>query len=228
MIPHNPVNRNSSFLILNIRLDGIRMARFALGFSCTFFLLLAVGCGSGTPVADNPNTPDQQGMANNVGTPPPANLNPPPTDIVSQFLDEIRRGGEDSRANALLTARAQSELKRIGQTIQPIGSPKASFEVTRFELHPEDETAAMVHSIWSEPNVDGGNIASSQVVWALRQEQSGWRISGLAITIDPEAADPVVFNFEDGAQMAAMLSEPGADNSEVSSQAAAPETTLNR
>ena len=60
------------------------------------------------------------------------------------------------------------------------------------------------------------------------KEQSGWRISGLAITIDPEAADPVVFNFEDGAQMAAMLSEPSANNSEVSSQAAAPDNTLNR
>ena len=204
------------------------MARFALGLSCTLILSLAVGCGSGTPVADNPTPRTQEGITTNVGTPPPASLNPPPTDIVSQFLDEIRRGGEDSRANALLTVRAQSELKRIGQTIQPIGSPNASFEVTRFELHPEDATAAMVHSVWSEPNAEGGNIASSQVVWALRQEQSGWRISGLAITIDPDAADPVVFNFEDGAQMAAMLSDPSSGNSEVSSQAAAPESTLNR
>ena len=204
------------------------MARFALGLSCTLILSLAVGCGSGTPVADNPTPRTQEGITTNVGTPPPASLNPPPTDIVSQFLDEIRRGGEDSRANALLTARAQSELKRIGQTIQPIGSPNASFEVTRFELHPEDATAAMVHSVWSEPNAEGGNIASSQVVWALRQEQSGWRISGLAITIDPDAADPVVFIFVDGAQRAAMLSDPSSGNSEVSSLAAAPESTLNR
>ena len=204
------------------------MARFALGLSFTLTITLAVGCGSGTPVADNPAPRNQDGITTNVGTPPPASLNPPPTDIVSQFLDEIRRGGEDSRANALLTSRAQSELNRIGQTIQPIGSPNASFEVTRFELHPEDTTAAMVHSVWSEPNAEGGNVASSQVVWALRQEQSGWRISGLAITIDPEAGDPVVFNFEDGNQMAAMLSEPANGNSEVSSQAAAPQSTLNR
>ena len=86
----------------------------------------------------------------------------------------------------------------------------------------------MVHSIWSEPNAEGDNVASSQVVWALRQEQSGWRISGLAITIDPQAEDPVVFNFEDGNQMAAMLAEPASGNSEVSSQAAAPGATLKR
>ena len=204
------------------------MARFALGLSYTLIITLAVGCGSGTPVADNPNPRNPEGITTNGGTPSPASLNPPPTDIVSQFLDEIRRGGEDSRANALLTSRAQSELQRIGQTIQPIGSPNASFEVTRFELHPQDATAAMVHSIWSEPNAEGDSVASSQVVWALRQEQSGWRISGLAITIDPEAEDPVVFNFEDGNQMAAMLAEPASGNSEVSSQAAAPGSTLNR
>ena len=204
------------------------MARFALGLSYTLIITLAVGCGSGTPVADNPTPRTQEGITTNGGATSPASLNPPPTDIVSQFLDEIRRGGEDSRANALLTSRAQSELKRIGQTIQPIGSPNASFEVTRFELHPEDASAAMVHSVWSEPNAEGGSVASSQVVWALRQEQSGWRISGLAITIDPEAEDPVVFNFEDGNQMAAMLSEPAPGNSEVSSQATAPNSTLNR
>ena len=204
------------------------MARFALGLSYTLIITLAVGCGSGTPVADNPNPLNPEGITTNGGTTSPASLNPPPTDIVSQFLDEIRRGGEDSRANALLTSRAQSELQRIGQTIQPIGSPNASFEVTRFELHPQDATAAMVHSIWSEPNAEGDNVASSQVVWALRQEQSGWRISGLAITIDPEAEDPVVFNFEDGNQMAAMLAEPASGNSEVSSQAAKPGSTLKR
>ena len=204
------------------------MASFALGLSYTLIITLAVGCGSGTPVADNPTPRTPEGVTTNGGTPSPASLNPPPTDIVSQFLDEIRRGGEDSRANALLTTRAQSELQRIGQTIQPIGSPNASFEVTRFELHPQDATAAMVHSIWSEPNAEGDNVASSQVVWALRQEQSGWRISGLAITIDPQAEDPVVFNFEDGNQMAAMLAEPASGNSEVSSQAAAPGATLKR
>ena len=197
------------------------MDRFALGFGCFLSFSLLVGCGSDSQVAENlPPT------ANQVAS--PAVAVPPPTDVVSQFLDEIRRGGEDSRANTLLTTKAQRELKRIGQTIQPIGSPNASFDVTRFELHPEDDTAAMVHSVWSEPNPDGSTMATSQVVWALRQESTGWRISGLAISIDPNAEDLVVFNFEDGNQMAAMLTEPDSEPSEVSSQAAAPETTLKR
>jgi len=198
------------------------MDRFALGFGCFLCFSLLVGCGADSQVAQNsPPVAAPEAFAPVVSV-------PPPTDVVSQFLDEIRRGGEDSQANDLLTTKAQRELKRIGQTIQPIGSPNASFEVTRFELHPEDDTAAMVHSVWSEPNPDGSTMASSQVVWALRQESNGWRISGLAISIDSKAEDLVVFNFEDGNQMAAMLSEPDSGGSEVSSQAAAPGTTLKR
>jgi len=198
------------------------MDRFALGFGCFLCFSLLVGCGADSQVAQNsPPVAAPDAFAPVVSV-------PPPTDVVSQFLDEIRRGGEDSQANDLLTTKAQRELKRIGQTIQPIGSPNASFEVTRFELHPEDDTAAMVHSVWSEPNPDGSTMASSQVVWALRQESNGWRISGLAISIDSKAEDLVVFNFEDGNQMAAMLSEPDSGGSEVSSQAAAPGTTLKR
>ena len=156
------------------------MARFVLGFTCTLIVSITIGCGSGTPVADNPAAPGQQSNDSTGSNQSPAITSPPPTDIVSQFLDEIRRGGEDSRANSLLTARAQSELNRIGQTIQPIGSPNASFKVTRYELHPQDDTAAMVHSIWSEPDAEGGSIASSQVVWGSgRRKMAGesvvWR-----------------------------------------------------
>ena len=213
------------FLVSHHSLDGIRMDRFALGFGCFISFSLLVGCGSDAQVAQDSASPAHQVAAPAASTPAPV---PGPTDVVSQFLDEIRRGGEDTRAHTLLTSRAQSELKRIGQTIQPIGSPSARFEVTRFELHPEDDTAAMVHSIWSEPNADGSTMTASQVVWALRQESACWRISGLAISIDPNTEDLVVFNFEDGNQMASMLAEPGSDQAEVSSQAESPGTTLKR
>ena len=57
-------------------------------------------------------------------------------DVVSQFLDLIRRGGADSGANQLLTQKAQSELARIGRSIQPLGSPDAGFRVTRSGKRP--------------------------------------------------------------------------------------------
>jgi hypothetical protein len=124
VIPCHQVNRIFQVFDFHHSLDGIRMARFALGLGYTLIITLIVGCGSGTPVADNPTPRTQEGITTNSGTPSPDSLNPPPTDIVSQFLDEIRRGGEDSRANVLLTSRAQSELKRIGQTIQPYRIPQ--------------------------------------------------------------------------------------------------------
>lgn len=127
----------------------------------------------------------------------------PATDVVSQFLDQIRRGGEDSGAGELLTAQAQSELQRIGRSVQPIGTPDASFEVTRGEPVPEDPAAMLVHSIWREPGADGSHT-DSQVVWALRKENAAWRISGLAMEFEP-GQDPLVINFEDGDLMQAIL-----------------------
>ncbi len=129
-----------------------------------------------------------------------------PTDVVSQFLDEVRRGGEDSSANELLTVRARTELSRIGHAIQPIGSPDARFLVTRAETVPGEEASALVHSVWSEPNADG-STTDSQVVWALQREQSNWRISGLAMELEPNE-DPLIIDFENAELMAKLLSPP--------------------
>ena len=63
----------------------------------------------------------------------------------------------------------QTELKRIGRTVQPIGSPDARFQVTRAETVPDEQNSALVHSIWSEPNGDGTS-SDFQVVWAVEQE----------------------------------------------------------
>ena len=155
-----------------------------------------------------------------------------PTDVVGQFLDEVRRGGEDSLAESLLTRTAQSELRRIGQTVQPIGSPDASFQVTRAEMVPDEPGSALVHSLWVEPNADGTNT-TNQVVWAVEQEGRYWRISGLVIAV-AENEPPMVLDFENGEMMARLLAgetaESRQDNSASSSevQAAAGNPSINR
>lgn len=155
-----------------------------------------------------------------------------PTDVVGQFLDEVRRGGEDSLAESLLTRTAQSELRRIGQTVQPIGSPDASFQVTRAEMVPDEPGSALVHSLWVEPNADGTNT-TNQVVWAVEQEGRYWRISGLVIAV-AENEPPMVLDFENGEMMARLLAgetaesrqDDSASSSEV--QAAAGNPSINR
>ncbi|MCP4891895.1 MAG: hypothetical protein GY904_35555 [Planctomycetaceae bacterium] len=188
--------------------------------------LAFVGCGSDSdPVAEAPASPQSETVtATPVAVAP---VSQSPADVVSQFLDEIRRGGEDTRANELLTQKANSELKRIGQSVQPIGSPDARFEVTRFENVPNDPSSALVHSIWSEPNEDGTS-SQYQVVWAVHQESAAWRISGLAMELNPNEP-PMVIDFENGDLMAKLLSPPATENQPVNpAQATSTEGTISR
>ena len=176
-----------------------RFARF------TFIALLCCG-GCGTSTETTSEAPAQPSTQATV-----AAVTSSPTDVVSQFLDQIRRGGQDSPANQMLTQKAQSELKRIGRTVEPIGSPDARFQVTRAEMVPDEANSALVHSIWSEPDEDG-TTSDFQVVCAVEQEAGAWRISGLAMEVDPNES-PVIIDFENGELMAQILANPDLQDS---------------
>ena len=51
----------------------------------------------------------------------------------------------------------------------------------------------------AEPFVDGQPFRYD-IVWVLKQETSGWRVSGLSTRL-LEGGNPVLFNFEDPAEM---------------------------
>lgn len=210
-------------------------------------LVTLVGCGSSEPpqAAQSPDPDPTSSLAPGslgvVST--PADLasapTPSPTDVVSQFLDEVRRGGEGSRANDFLTERARAELGKIGQSVQPLGSPDAQYRVTRSQEVPGQQGSMLVHCVWSEPS-ENGDKSDFQVVWAVQREPEGWRISGLAIEVDPNQ-DPVVLDFENSELMARHLSpstgaasQSGADKSQTTesggeaSQAAAPNQAISR
>ena len=168
-----------------------------------------VGCGSS---GDDANVATATGGKSASASAAVAVI--PATDVVSQFLDLVRRGGTDSNAASLLTSKARSELNRIGRDVQPIGSPDAHFTVTRSEGVPGNPSSALVHSVWEEPGPEDTTI-DSQVVWAVQKEQGQWRISGLAMEFVGEP-EPMIVNFEDGNRMAALLadvesSEPAAE-----------------
>ncbi|MFK8111418.1 MAG: hypothetical protein AB8B91_04430 [Rubripirellula sp.] len=195
------------------------MDRFAYYLS-VLGLLATIGCGSDSQTAQN----QPAGGSSAAAATQTAPTGPSPTDIVSQFLDEIRRGGEGSSANNLLTVRAQQELNRIGQSIQPIGSPDARFTVTRAELVPNEEDSALVHSVWSEPSAEGATT-DFQVVWAVEKEPAGWRISGLAMELEP-GSNPIIIDFENAEMMANLLAPSESNPSET--KAATPETAVVR
>ena len=186
-----------------------------------FALLVCLGCGKSEVTVSKAESARSNADASVASQ-------PSPIDVVSTFLDQIRRGGEDSGAGNLLTEKARSELNRIGRSIEPMGSPDARYQVTRAENVPGQENSALVHSIWTDPNGAGGQ-SDYQVVWAVVREPVGWRISGMAIQ-EQEGQDPVIIDFENGDLMAEVLGDetPQENAQSAAAQAATPADTLAR
>jgi hypothetical protein len=172
-------------------------------YSALIATILLVGCGksdSGSQIDDAA----QKSAAPVAGAMASAQDINAAKDAVSEFLDAIRRGGDSNRAHQLLTSQATKILEGLGRTIQPIGSPDATFEVSRSEAVAEHPGMALVHSTWSEPAAEGP-AESYQVVWAMQFEK-GWKISGMAMEFDP-TKPPMIVDFEDAAQMAELFRE---------------------
>lgn len=210
-----------------------QMIALTAGLAC---LTAAPGCGSRTEVAQAKSESAKTSPAGQTAT-------ATPEDVVSQFLDRVRRGGEASAAGELLTRKAQAELARIGRTVQPIGSPDASFQVTRSQAVPEEPDSVLVHSLWMEPGPEG-TASETQVVWAVERDPVQWRISGLAMELVP-GQSPEIIDFENGELMARLLAanetaeesntanastadSTGAESRQEAARAAAPEAGLTR
>lgn len=179
-------------------------ARMILGITMLAIpTMLSVGCsGSEEPTATAPV--EQQTPAIPGG--------PSATEIVSQFLDRVRRGGENSDANSLLTKLAQQEMTRIGRPLAFPGSPDTRFQVQSAYPVPDQEKTVWVPTILAEPSADGSEI-KYEVVWTVRLEKDGWRISGF--TMEGEGDDPMPIDFENGAEMEARLSSLTAESGQT-------------
>ncbi|MGB7346794.1 MAG: hypothetical protein WBD20_21410 [Pirellulaceae bacterium] len=198
-----------------------RFSRFSTSLAAAVVTtcLFSIGCGK-SEVAQAPDP------ANSAAVKTASAPIVPPTDVVSQFLDQVRRGGANSEAGQFLTQKAQVELKRIGRSVKPMGSPDAHFDVIQAVSVPNEENAMLVESLWTEPNKDGTK-SQFQVVWSVEKEPAGWRISGLALLEEGSEA-PYVVDFENGNSLAQMLDEGPAPEADKAAQAAAPSEGLNR
>lgn len=118
----------------------------------------------------------------------------PPNEIVAMFSDSIRRGDKETTIK-LITLAAREEIQRRGMTIDPPGSPEASYKIGEVKFLDQDRDAAYVESFWIEPGVNGQPNQQTEVVWAVQLEPEGWRISGLAIDNGPNE-EPTLVDFE--------------------------------
>jgi hypothetical protein len=120
-----------------------------------------------------------------------------PDQIVQAFLLALR-DGDDEVAAALLTGKAREETAKHDLVVEPPGTPNAEFFVGEVEYVDTNRTGAHVKSVWSE-EAEGADV-SYEIVWALRQQDDGWRIAGMATEIIA-GQRPVFLNFEDPSDM---------------------------
>lgn len=138
-----------------------------------------------------------------------------PEQVVDSLLQSMKTGNKVGVAS-LLTITARTETEKAGLEVQPPAMPNAGYQVMEAVLPPEDPGVAHVSSIWSEGD------DHYEIIWVLRKEAPGWRIAGMAMTID-ENQDPLFLNFENPAEMLKLTEE--AVKTAEATQPAIPATT---
>jgi hypothetical protein len=122
--------------------------------------------------------------------------NAAPDQVVTVFLNAMR-SGDSPTTESLLTAKAREELAKHSLSVDVQSAPNATYQVHQAEIL-QDSSGAHVKSVWTERFNDGDE--TYEIVWALRHQQEGWRVAGMAMELLP--GHPIQFlNFEDPADM---------------------------
>lgn len=140
----------------------------------------------------------------------------PPDQIVAVFLDALR-SGDSGVAEALLTRRAYEETRKRDLAVQSLGSPAATFKIGKLEFLGAQKNGAHVTTTWTE--LQAGTVINYDIVWALRRQESGWRVAGMGAQLGP-GQPQVYLNFEDPDDMLAKWR--AADDAVVAGQSADP------
>jgi ketosteroid isomerase-like protein len=181
----------------------MRGAAWIIQFSV--LLGLSIGCG------DSQQSPPDNGLSGPAAemrsgdssplagkTTPGATGPNQPNQVVSLFYQALR-SGDDASIAALLTDRAREETAKSGLAIQSQASDSLTYTIGETDYVTEDLDGAHVMSLWTEPDGEGG-LVSTDVIWVLRKQQNGWKISGMATPV-AEGQLPLLFNFENPEDM---------------------------
>ena len=146
-----------------------------------------LGCGGGG--TDDGAVTETEEHASSAATPgKKAKAAQGPAEAVTEFMTAIR-AGDDVKASQMFTKLAREN----GQGVSPPASDTAKFDVGEVEMLPDN--VAHVAASW----IDEGE--TYKVVWALRKEEEGWRIAGMATKLSEDDEFPVLLNFEDPEDM---------------------------
>ena len=168
-------------------------------------LCLLVGCSDSpqAPQGNATNSPSSQGdLAGSVDladtTASLESAGNRPDQVVSQFYQALRSGNSDS-IEALLTDKAREETAKSGLAIQSQTSASLAYDIGETDYVTENLDGAHVMSLWAEPDANG-ELVSTEVIWVLRKQHDGWKISGMATAV-ADGELPLLFNFENPEDM---------------------------
>lgn len=128
---------------------------------------------------------------------PAADQNAPPA-IVAQFYEALRKGSDVAIAS-LLSDKAREETSKSGLGIQSQASQSLTYEIRESEYVGDQMEGAHVRTMWMEPDANG-QLVATEVIWVLRKQSNGWKISGMATPV-VEGELPLLFNFEEPEDM---------------------------
>ena len=183
------------------------MAR-SLAFAALFVVASLVGCSppAATSTEDVPelelSIPAESAAVAQTHGAPQRQQELTPDKIVESFLAAVRAGDEGATSQ-LLTDKAREETAKHNLVVRPPGTPSAKFAVGEMQYIDANQTGAHVNTVWTETlsSEDGGQkTVTYDVVWALRKQEQGWRVAGIATEII-EGQPPVFLNFEDPSDM---------------------------
>lgn len=170
------------------------------------FISFSLGCSdSSSQTADKPAASTSASAQSEAGYQPliSQEQNSPEQQTVAVFLDCLRRGDE-ATANSMLTTKAREELKKTSYAVQPLGTPEGRFKIGRLGYPYPDKSVALVECQWNEPATTTDPAMVMDIVCEVYKEAEGWRIAGMAITMQG-TEDTLVIDFEDGAALQRML-----------------------
>ena len=104
-----------------------------------------------------------------------------PSAVVAQFYEALRKGNDLAIAG-LLTDRAREETSKSGLGIQSQASESLSYEIRETEFVSDQMDGAHVRTMWLEPD-RAGQMTTTEVIWVLRKQRNGWKISGMATPV---------------------------------------------
>ena len=153
--------------------------------------------------AQNTQSPDDT-EANVVSTDFKIAKDASPDQVIEQFLAAMK-DGDKPIVTALLTDKARIETSKHNLVVQPPGSPSAQFKVGKVETV---KGGAYVNSSWSEIPPGKTTAREFEIIWVMKNQKDGWRVSGMATRITPESS-PTFLNFENPEEMLSRIESAG-------------------